>query len=99
MILLTVRANGQITLPANVRKQLGLKEGDVVSLEVQDGVLLIKPKLVIDKSQAYFWSERWQAGEKEAEEDIKAGRLRYFKNAEEAARALTSPDADDGVEG
>ncbi|MCL4424488.1 MAG: AbrB/MazE/SpoVT family DNA-binding domain-containing protein [Firmicutes bacterium] len=98
MIILTVRTNGQITLPASVRKELGLKEGDVVSLEVQDGALLIKPKLVVDKSQAYFWSERWQAGEREAEEDIKVGRLKYFKNAQEAAQALISPDADDGVE-
>ena len=38
------------------------------------------PKKLIDKSQAYFWTKRWQKGEKEAAEDIKAGRVKTFES-------------------
>ena len=30
--------------------------------------------------QDYYWIEEWQAGEKEAYEDIKAGRVRHFSS-------------------
>ena|SRR5258708_35471423 len=35
---------------------------------------LIPPK-VIPKDQAWFWSDHWQAGERQVNEDIKAGRM------------------------
>lgn len=40
--------------------------------------------LSVPRSQAYFWTERWQAGEREADADIQAGRLTRFSNAEDA---------------
>ena len=44
--------------------------------------LVLSPKQVIDKSQAYFWTEAWQAGEREAQEDLEAGRVARFKTLE-----------------
>lgn len=41
------------------------------------------PKKLIDKSQAYFWTKRWQEGEREADEDIKAGRVKTFNSVDE----------------
>ena len=40
------------------------------------------PKQVIDKSQAYFWTEAWQEGERETEEDLRAGRVERFETLE-----------------
>jgi hypothetical protein len=40
------------------------------------------PKKLVDKSQAYFWTKRWQKGEKEAAEDIKAGRVKTVKSVD-----------------
>jgi len=40
------------------------------------------------KSQAYFWTKEWQNGEKQADEDIKAGRVKKFKSAAEAVKYL-----------
>ena len=37
---------------------------------------------------AYFWTREWQAGEREADEDIRAGRLTSFDNAEDAMEYL-----------
>jgi hypothetical protein len=48
------------------------------------------PKKLIDKSQAYFWTKKWQEGEKEADADIKAGRVKVFDSAEELTKDLES---------
>ena len=50
----------------------------------------------MDKSQAYFsdksrvfdWTKEWQAAEKEADEDIKAGRVKSFDSVEELIKDL-----------
>ncbi|HJX12001.1 MAG TPA: hypothetical protein VJ377_00575 [Dehalococcoidales bacterium] len=40
------------------------------------------------KSQAYFWTKEWQEAEKEASEDIKAGRIKEFDTVEELLEDL-----------
>lgn len=88
-ILLQIRSNGQITLPATVRRQANLKVGDTLELHVgEDGILYLSPKIAIDRSQAYFWSSRWQAGEQEAQDDIDSGRISRFENVEDALAFL-----------
>ena len=78
-----VTRHGQITLPAAVRKELDIQEGDVVEIEVVDDRAVVTPKKLVDKSQTYFWTEEWQKGEAEAEADIKAGRVKTFDSVEE----------------
>jgi AbrB family looped-hinge helix DNA binding protein len=78
-----VTRHGQITLPASVRERLGIEEGDLVEIEVVDESAVLVPKKLVDKSQAYFWTRKWQAGEREADEDIKAGRVKTFDSVEE----------------
>ncbi len=43
--------------------------------EILDYVHFIKAKEVIDPSQSYFWTRNWQAMEKEADRDKKAGNI------------------------
>ena len=83
-----VTRHGQITLPASVRKELGIEEGDLIEIEVIDEKAMLMPKRLVDKSQAYFWTRRWQEGEKEANEDIRAGRVKTFDSAEELIKDL-----------
>lgn len=83
-----VTRHGQITLPASVRKELEIEEGDLVEIEVVDERAVLVPKKLVDKSQAYFWTKRWQAGEREADEDIRAGRVRTFDSVEELIKDL-----------
>jgi AbrB family looped-hinge helix DNA binding protein len=83
-----VTRNGQITLPAPVRKSLGIEEGDLVEIEVIDEKAVIVPKRLIDKNQAYFWTKKWQDGEKEADEDIKAGRVKVFDSVDKLIKDL-----------
>jgi AbrB family looped-hinge helix DNA binding protein len=88
-ILLQIRSNGQITLPASVRRQANLKEGDTLELSInEDGTLYLSPKIAVDRAQAYFWSNRWQTGEREAQGDIDNGRTVRFDDIDEAFKFL-----------
>lgn len=83
-----IRRNFQITLPVVIRKRLGLRIGDVVETTIKEGKIIISPKKTIDAEQAWFWTKEWQEAEREAEEDIKAGRVKKFKNVEELIEDL-----------
>ena len=91
MAILQVRRHSQITLPAKIRNELKLQEGDYLEAEVKDGVITLIPKELIDKDQAWFWTKEWQEGEREADEDIKAGRVAGpFNTIEELLKDLKS---------
>lgn len=87
-MVMQIRHNFQITLPAAIRKRLGLKIGDLLETVVKEGKIIIVPKKTIDADQAWFWSKEWQEAEKEAEADLKAGRVKKFKNVEELIKDL-----------
>ena len=86
--LITLRANGQLTLPADVRAQAHADAGDVFIAEVSDEAIVLRPKKLIDASQAYFWSDQWQAAEREADADRKKGRVKRFRSVEELVADL-----------
>lgn len=68
---------GQVTLPKRIREALGVEEGDQIEFEETESGIVLHPlkTLTIPADQAWFWTEEWQKGEREAEEDINAGRL------------------------
>ncbi|MBU4483262.1 MAG: AbrB/MazE/SpoVT family DNA-binding domain-containing protein [Actinomycetia bacterium] len=70
-----LRERSQVTLPAEIVKKLDLKAGDNLEITLEDDKIVIKPVLIIDRSQSWFWSKDWQAKEKEVEADIKSGRI------------------------
>lgn len=45
---LIVSSRGQITLPAEVRKQFGIKSGEPVIIEERNGELVLKPAAVLE---------------------------------------------------
>ncbi|MEX0832294.1 MAG: AbrB/MazE/SpoVT family DNA-binding domain-containing protein [Actinomycetota bacterium] len=83
-----VRAKGQITLPIEIREAARLEEGDPVEFEVTDNGILLRPKKVIDSTQAWFWTPSWQAGEAEASEDIEKGRVEIFESDDDFLASL-----------
>jgi hypothetical protein len=62
--------------------------GDLVEINVEEERAVLMPKKLIDKSQAYFWTRRWQKAEKEASQDIKAGRVKTFDSADDLIKDL-----------
>lgn len=90
--LIRIKKNFQITLPGNIRKKMKVCEGDYVNATIDDkGRVYIKPVKMIDPDQAYYWTKEWQQAEKEADDDIKNGRVSGpFKNAKEVIHHLNS---------
>lgn len=82
------KKKAQVTIPYDFVQELNLKEGDNLECRLENGKIVIVPVVSIPKDQAWFWSEEWQEGEREAEEDIKAGRVHSFDDAEEAVEWL-----------
>lgn len=72
-------------LPADVRRRYHLDEpgAQVEVVGRPDGVIELHPVLPHRADQAWFWTERWQAMEREVDEDIAAGRVETFDSAEE----------------
>ena len=70
-----LRERSQVTLPAEIIRKLDLKAGDNLEITLEDDRIVIKPVLIIDRSQSWFWLKDWQAKEKEVEEDIKSGKI------------------------
>jgi antitoxin PrlF len=83
-----VRARGQVTIPTEIRKAAHLEEGDPVEVEVTPEGILLRPRKVIDSTQAWFWTPAWQAGEREADEEIAAGAVERFESGEDFLLAL-----------
>lgn len=87
-------ARGTVTIPKELRAHLGVGE----QLEVvrrPDGVIELRPQ-ERDPDQAWFWTERWQRMEREADEDIAAGRWTTFDDGESFLRHLQAVDAELG---
>jgi antitoxin PrlF len=72
----TLRNKGQITLPAEVREALLLEEGDELEFEVVErGVVVVRGLKVIPPAQAWYWTNLWQSGARQASEEIASGQL------------------------
>ena len=88
--IVRIRKRFQITIPRRIREKLKIGVGDVVEMAIRNGKIILSPKKLIDSGQAYFWTKGWQEGEREAEEDIKAGRVKVFENVGDLLNDLNS---------
>ena len=94
MTVVKVRTKYQVTIPEKVRRQVGLEVGDYVEVEAQGSEIVIIPKSLVDKEDAWFWSKEWQKKEREADEAIKKGELiGPFATTQEAVEALKKTGA------
>ena len=77
-----IDARGSVTIPAAIRKALGLRPGEQVRIEAEPktGIITIHPQVSVDREQAWFWTPEWQKAEKEADKDIAAGKIKKMKS-------------------
>lgn len=75
----TIWGKGHITIPRAVREKAHLEEGDIVEFEVREEGILMRPKKMVDATQAWYWTDAWQEGERQADDDILAGRTQSFE--------------------
>jgi antitoxin PrlF len=86
-----VRAKGQLTLPEEICRTLHVGEGDEVEFAVHDdGTVSLRGYVSMPTDQAWFFTPEWLAGEREADEDIAAGRGTVHESAEDMFSHLDS---------
>ena len=94
-----LRNKGQVTVPQKIRNLLGAEEGDELLFYADEaGRVVISRAQVIDPEQAWFWSDRWQRMEREAQADLETGRTIEYINITEALAALDDIPAHDDAE-
>lgn len=76
---LTLGKRNQLTLPREVVAEgAGLYRCE----RMDDGTIVLTPQIPVPAAQAFFWTKRWQDGEKKASEDIRAGKLRNHASSD-----------------
>lgn len=82
-MLTEIRTRSQITIPNSIIKELKLKIGDKLHIDIEKGNIIMKPVIAIPREQAYFWTDKWQEEEKKVNEEIKTGKINSAETPEE----------------
>lgn len=71
--------------------------GEIAKYQSQSGEIAfpfpiphLKRPRQIPQDEVWFWADEWQAGEREVNEDLKAGRFKVFDNVDDLIAALQS---------
>jgi antitoxin component of MazEF toxin-antitoxin module len=84
-----VGAHREIQLPEVVTKHLRIRQDSKLEVLVSGDGLFLIPSKRIPKEQRYFYTEEWQAKEREADESIARGEATApFSDAAAAIRGL-----------
>ena len=82
--------NNQIELPVEMLKKANLHDGDYLEVNFTEGKITLIPFKISDsEDESWLDDAEWQERMKEAEEDVKAGRLvGHFDNVEDLLKSL-----------
>lgn len=90
-MFIAVQSRGLIAIPTSIRRHLGLDQpGAQVEVIERGGEIVLRPHVAVPTDQAWFWSERWQQREMEADEAIRTGRVTAVEGVEEMLVELES---------
>ena len=79
--ILPIRERGLIAVKS-ILKEMNASDADILRYEIKEGRLILTPQITVDKDQAWFWSKRWQDGEREAEDDKLNKRTKQFDDVD-----------------
>ena len=90
-MFVTVQGRGLIAIPTAIRRHFGLdKPGAQVEVIEREGEIVLRPHLAVPADQAWFWTDRWQQIEREADDAISAGLITTVDGVEELLADLDS---------
>jgi bifunctional DNA-binding transcriptional regulator/antitoxin component of YhaV-PrlF toxin-antitoxin module len=80
-----LQARGTVALPVDLRHRLHLDEpgAQLQIIEQEDGTIELRPVLPVPADQRWFWSDRWQAMEREVDAHVAAGRVTVVNGPDE----------------
>ena len=88
MPLIKVKSKAQITLPVKVRQALGIEEGDYLEAKVEGNKVILIPQVLITKFPPVTLSEQGEEMLKEAQEEVRAGKVKEHESAESLINEL-----------
>lgn len=93
---LAVQGRGTVALPPVLRKRYHLDQpgAQVEITEREDGVFELRPTVARPAKDAWFWSERWQAGEREVDEHVARGEVIRTESVDDFLTDLDALDAE-----
>ncbi|MGH9350721.1 MAG: AbrB/MazE/SpoVT family DNA-binding domain-containing protein [Terriglobia bacterium] len=86
----TIGADNEVKIPRRISKALRLKAGDHILLRIVGQRVEMVPAKLVPRDQLWFWAPEWQQMEREADEDIRQGRVKEHQSAKELLRELKS---------
>lgn len=81
-------AKHQVTIPHRISKALQLRKGDHMLMRLVGRRVELIPARLVPRDQLWFWTPEWQKKEREADQDIAAGRLKEFESVEDLLKDL-----------
>jgi len=88
MVRAVVRKRGQVTLPREIRDALHVEEGDDVAFLVDGDTVIVRGLKSIRADQAWFWTNEWQEGEREATGQLAAREGTVYSGEDEFLASL-----------
>ena len=88
MPLVKILRHGQITLPKEIRKILGVEEGDLLELGLENARVFLQPKILVDKQVVL--SEAGEIKIKEALEALEKKEMKEFDKIDDLIKELNS---------
>jgi len=88
MPFVRVLRGGQITMPKELRKVLEIKEGDILEVQMEKNKVVLKPKILMDKDQA--WDRLNQVMAKVGKRHRKTSEKEVESDALEAIKTVRS---------
>ena len=89
-----IRTRNQITIPEKVLKELGIKQGDDLLVEIKDGAMTLIPAISIPRDEAYLFTPQWQKALRQAEKELRDGEYYEAESVKEMFRILNSENGD-----
>ena len=88
MPVVKILRHGQITLPREIRKILGVEEGDLLEVGLENARIFLQPKVLVNKETVL--SEAGKVKIKEALEALEKKEVKKFDNVEDLIKELNS---------
>ena len=87
-----ISSKRQIAIPKKIMMALSLKPGDEIDIQIEDGTARLLPitTIKVPRDQTWFWTKEWQEKERQADEDITAGKFLDFDNLDALMKDLNS---------
>lgn len=68
--IMKISPQGQIRIPQKILINFGIEKGDYVEVAVENSQIVLKQGKLIDPSQGWYWTKKWQHKEAVVDREV-----------------------------